>query len=618
MCGIAGYINFDNNKPAELSVIKSMTDSLFHRGPDEEGIYLNKNLALGHRRLSIIDLVDGKQPMRDDTNNIIVFNGEIYNYVELREELINHGYHFQTNSDTEVVLKSYHKWGVDCLNKFNGMWAFALWDDKEGVLFISRDRIGEKPMFYGINSNSFVFASEIKALFSFGFKKEIRSELLELYLSLTNIPAPNTFFKGIYKLMPGHFAIIKNNQFKEYKFWGLPNIDEKNLLKNKSLIYSKFEEIFNDSVKLRMRSDVPFGAFLSGGLDSASIVSSMAKKSNYPIKTFTIGFPEKEFNESDLAQLVASKFKTDHVLHIINQADISSFLKSMVYHFDEPFGDSSCIPTYFVSKLASKEVKMVLTGDGGDEVLSGYTSYQGIKLTQMLNNVPSVLTDSAYFISNYLSKHLNGKARYKINKINKAIKTSKLPFNERVASKISSIDQFEIKSLLRGITNQYSLNDYIDDIMKSCNYNDEFYKLMYFNFNHDLPNDYLVKVDRMSMANSIETRLPFLDHNLIEFMCNVHKDIKMEGIERKSILRNSIGKSLPIELLSAPKKGFGIPLREWFRKNDYNDQLELNTRNISDLLNKNVISKIIDENRKGQKDRGNVIWTMMMLNETLK
>nr|MBA3705093.1 asparagine synthase (glutamine-hydrolyzing) [Bacteroidota bacterium] len=371
MCGIAGYIHFNRDKNANKEVLKRMTDVIAYRGPDGEGFYIDKNVALGHRRLSIIDLNTGDQPMiSDDGTKVIVFNGEIYNYIEIRDQLKKFGYTFKTNSDTEVILNAFDKWGYDCQNMFNGMWAFAIWDTKKEELFLSRDRIGEKPLHYCISDNNLIFGSEIKSIFSFGVIREIRPELIELYLSLTNIPAPNTFYKNIYKLMPGHFLIIKDGGLKEYKYWDLPQLDELNMLTNKKEIYNTFQDLFNDAIKIRMRSDVPFGAFLSGGLDSSSIVAQMSKLSSIPVKTFTIGFSHKEFDESKLAEEVALKFKTEHYLDTVAAENFEAYLKHAVVHFDEPFGDSSAIPTNIVSAFASKKVKMVLTGDGGDEVLS--------------------------------------------------------------------------------------------------------------------------------------------------------------------------------------------------------------------------------------------------------
>ena len=375
MCGIAGIFHFDPSRSVNESVLKKMTTTLSHRGPDGEGFYCKNNIGLGHRRLAIIDLTTGDQPIFNEDKSIaIIFNGEIYNYVELRDELRKLGCSFRTNSDTEVIIRAYETWGTDCQNKLNGMWAFALWDEKKNQLFISRDRIGEKPLYYSTHDNTFVFGSEIKSVLAYGCPRIPNLELTELYLTLGYVPAPYTFYKNISKLQAGHYLIVSQNSVQEKKYWDMPEIDEDNMISDKKQVYEQFENLLRDSVRIRMRSDVPYGAFLSGGLDSAGIVALMSEISKEPVRTFTIGFKEKMFDERKLAAEVAQKFKTDHHEYMIEHAAFDNALKNVMYHFDEPFGDSSALPTGQVSKIAVQKVKMVLTGDGGDEVLSGYNS----------------------------------------------------------------------------------------------------------------------------------------------------------------------------------------------------------------------------------------------------
>ena len=389
MCGIAGFLNFESGKMPDKSVIKSMTDAISYRGPDGFGYYINETLALGHRRLSIIDLSTGNQPMfSDDGTIVLVFNGEIYNYIELREELIKLGYHFKTTSDTEVIITAYQHWGTDCQTKFNGMWSFALWDDNKKQLLLSRDRIGEKPMHYAVYENSIIFGSEIKSILAYGVPKTPNLELTEIYLSLSFIPAPYTFYKNIHKLKAGHYLIISGNTVHEKKYWDLPEIDEHKMLTDTQEIYQNFENLFTDSLKIRMRSDAPYGAFLSGGLDSSSIVALMSENSSYPVQTFTIGFKQKDFDERELAKLVADKFGTNHHEYLVEPSSFDEALLKIIHHYDEPFGDSSAIPTGHVSKFAASKVKMVLTGDGGDELLSGYTTYQGEKFSEQFQKLP--------------------------------------------------------------------------------------------------------------------------------------------------------------------------------------------------------------------------------------
>lgn len=614
MCGIAGYLNFNTHLKAEIHVVKKMTDVMRHRGPDGEGSYVKNNLALGHRRLSIIDLTTGDQPMFNNEKSIvIVFNGEIYNYLELRNELIKHGYKFHTNSDTEVIIHAYEHWGFECQNRFNGMWAFALWDDRKKHLFISRDRIGEKPLFYYMNTLTIAFASEIKGILAFDqVKKEINWEVLELYLTLGYVPAPHTFYKNIFKLLPGHYIVIKDRSIKQIQYWDLPEINEDSMRINKSEIYEEFVNLLNHSVKIRMRSDVPFGAFLSGGLDSSSVVSIMSQISQFAIQTFTVGFQDKIFDERSLAKLVAEKYNCLHRDSLFEPDSIEKSIGEALYFFDEPFGDSSSVPTFQVSKLASQNVKMVLTGDGGDETLSGYSIYQGEKFASFYKRAPKSLKYLTYNVllnAKYLaSKNIN----YDINRILNIFDSSNLNFYERVNSKISWIEPNLVKSLLQNHKGLIPIEDYLNDFRIKCKYKDNFYKLSYYNFKLSLPDDILTKVDRMSMANSLETRIPFLDYRVIEMMIHVHKNVKMQGFENKSILRRTIGKDLPNKLLQTKKKGFVAPSRNWF-----NNTQQLN--NLYDLNNKTLklypstLKKIFDDNLLQKKDCGNFIWMVALL-----
>jgi asparagine synthase (glutamine-hydrolysing) len=616
MCGIAGFLHFDQQKFAEPAVIKKMTDTISYRGPDGEGFFVDNNIALGHRRLAIIDLNTGHQPMfNEDKTLAMVFNGEIYNYIELREELIQAGHRFTTTSDSEVIIKAYQEWGTGCQNKFNGMWAFAIWDFKKQQLFLSRDRIGEKPLHYSIFNNTLVFASEIKSLFAYGIPDEPNLELLEIYLTLSYIPAPFTFYKHIKKLKPGHCLLVSVNQIREEKYWDLPEIDEDRMHTDKRKVYENFEFLFQDSVKLRMRSDVPYGAFLSGGLDSSSIVALMSEISSFPVETFTIGFKEKAYDERDLAALVAKQFNTHHHEYIVEPESFDESLKKIAFHYDEPFGDSSAIPTGYVSKFAASKVKMVLTGDGGDEVLSGYTIYQGEKFAAHYQKFPRLMRNGIPWLLQHASKPFKGSLRYKLNRALDVTASSNLDFQSRYISKAASTD-FDTILSLNSTSKSYPVQDFLNDFMKECTYKDPFYQLMFLNFKLSLPDDMLMKVDRMSMAYSLETRTPFLDFRLIEYMAHVHKNIKMENFERKTILRNTIGKKLPSQLLNAPKKGFRIPLREWFKEENFSKKLHELQESLP-YLNKQVIKEITTSNVKGEKDLGNFIWTLFILNQQL-
>lgn len=618
MCGIAGIYHFEPGRPIDMGRLKSMTDVIEYRGPDGEGFHESNNVGLGHRRLSIIDLSTGDQPMyNDDRSIVLVLNGEIYNYIELRTELSSLGHKFRTSSDTEVVIRAYEEWGTDCQSRLNGMWAFALWDENKNQLFISRDRIGEKPLHYAEWDNSLVFGSEIKSILDYGVPREHQLELVELYSVFKSIPAPYTFFKRIKKLMPGHYLLVTPEGVKEKKYWDLPVIDENNLIKDSSKVYQRFSELFEDSIRIRMRCDVPFGAFLSGGLDSASIVALMAGYSKFPINTFTIGYEDNDFDESNLADLVANKFGTQHQLGTVESGEFGANLDRIVHHYDEPFGDSSAIPTGQVSRFAAQHVKMVLTGDGGDEVLSGYSSYQGVKFAQKYQGLPRPIQVGVPKLLGTASNIFQGALRYKLNRYGNLLSSSSNEYKTRLLYKRAKPELAVVKSLINPEINTWKVEDYLAEFMASCPYKDDFYKEMYFNFKFDLPNDYLVKVDRMSMAASLETRLPFLDHRLIEFMAGVDKSVKMQGWERKSVLRKTIGKRLPQELLKASKKGFRVPVREWFKQADLQNQLN-NIGKSNPILNQKVLSALVSENASGKSDNGNLIWSLAVLDGVLK
>jgi asparagine synthase (glutamine-hydrolysing) len=617
MCGVTGYINFNKEHPAVFSRVKKMTDALSHRGPDGEGFYLKDNIALGHRRLKIIDLVTGDQPMfNDDQSIIIIFNGEIYNYIEIKNELKASGIKFKTKSDTEVILKAYEYYGLSCLNKFNGAWSIAIWDQSNNHLFLSRDRMGEKPLYYYNNDDYFVFGSEIKSLLAFGIEKIPNLEFTELYLSLISIPAPFTYYKDIYQLEPAHYLLVKDGKINKFSYWNLPEIDENNMISDKKIIYERFEYYLRDSVNIRMRSDVAYGAFLSGGLDSSSVVAIMAENSLKPIETFTMGFKNHFYDESLLANLVAKKFQTNHHLGTLLQDRFDQALEMVLQYYDEPFGDSSAIPTGYISKYANEYVKMVLTGDGGDEVLSGYVAYQGLKLTGIYNSLPNFLRKSIPDILSLIESPLKGPLRFKVEKYRSAALIADLDFNTRMIRKIPTTNLKTIKELFPESYKRISIEDYFSQVMSQCTYKDDFYKLMFFNLMHSLPNDMLTKVDRMSMAHSLEARVPFIDYRLIEFMVHVNKNIKMQGFERKSILRNTIGKHLPKQLLQASKKGFGIPLLDWFNDSSFNVKLD-SLINTDMGFNTKPIQNIIEDNRSGRKDHGNFIWMLFLLKKWL-
>jgi len=590
-----------------------MTRALSHRGPDGEGYYEKGNIGLGHRRLAIIDLATGHQPMYSRDGDVaVVFNGEIYNYVELKQELMNLGHDFVTTSDTEVIIAAYQQWGVDCQRKFNGMWGLALWDSSRRQLLLSRDRMGEKPLHYSLKDGTLIFGSEIKSLLAYRSDYEPATEFLQLYLSLGYVPAPYTLFKDISRLLPGHYLIAKDGRVEDHKYWDLPAINESDMRKDSDRICRELEECFLDSVRLRMRSDVPFGAFLSGGLDSASVVAAMSAQSSLPVETFTIGFAERGFDERHLAKEVAEHFRTNHHEKLAAPEMFDESLEKVLRHFDEPFGDASAIPVGLVSGVARKQVTMVLTGDGGDEVLSGYTSYVTEKITDRYRALPVALRRAVGLSTRLSASFARGRVRYRLNGGERFLKLAECSFNERAIAKMSTLGPESIRNLIPASVPQFNFADFFYDVLAKSPFSDPFYQQMYFHLKVSLPDDMLAKVDRMSMSHSLETRVPFLNHRIVELTYQVHKDVKMPGLRRKDLLRRTIGRRLPPSLLRAPKMPFSVPMREWFKQSDFKARLRiLQTEDFG--LNSAVIGDIVDANGSGQKDYGDFIWRLFVL-----
>jgi asparagine synthase (glutamine-hydrolysing) len=621
MCGIAGYLHFDPARPASKERIQRMTDLVAHRGPDGQGIWIDGPLAFGHRRLAIIDLSTGDQPMSStDGRAVIVYNGEIYNYLELRSELEKLGHAFRTHSDTEVILEAYLEWGDDCVSRFNGMWAFALWDTGRKRLFCSRDRAGEKPLFYTVNEDSFVFGSEIKTLFAYGLPKRPDLSTLDAYLAFTYIPAPHTFYRDVKKLPPGCSLAVEAGRVHVHAYWDLPHPSTAEERLDEDRICEEFESLFDDSVRLRMRSDVPVGAFLSGGLDSSSVVSAMSKATPRSVETFTIGFQEPEFDERHLARLVADRFRTEHHERVVEKGAAEELIKKIAWHYDEPFGDSSSLPTMIVSRMARERVTVALTGDGGDEVLSGYTIHQGEKLSRGYSALPLPLRrDLIPRVLSAVETLAPGPHRAKVQRIERVLSAANLPFIERLERKQSGLSPEDRASLLVRRPDTKPAREWILDALKPVDGGDEFARLNYWLIKISLADDMLCKVDRASMASALETRVPFLDHRLIELLCRVSMSVKLKGFTRKHVLRKTIGRRLPRSLLHQTKKGFGIPLRVWLR-GETDGFLAARARRSAEagLIDERTLETRIEEHQRGQRDASVILWTTAMLSYAIE
>jgi asparagine synthase (glutamine-hydrolysing) len=466
-----------------------------------------------------------------------------------------------------------------------------------------------------MDDQRFIFGSEIKSIFAAGIRPTLNTELLDIYLTFGYVPGSRSFFKNIERLQPGHFMTIIDGRVKVSKYWDLPAIEERAMLTDASSIFEQFEFLLGDAVRIRMRSDVPFGAFLSGGLDSASIVALMSDNSPLPPETFTIGFDDPDFDERRLAADVAKKFATKHHEYVVEPDSFEEALERVTFHYDEPFGDSSAIPTGYVSQAAARDVKMVLTGDGGDEVLSGYSAYQVEKFVGRYQAIPSSLRGIAHQLIRLVANVSRGRNRYEFNRYQRLLETSEYPFEKRILSKAAWLEDTVRERLLANYS-VYPASEFLRDFMKGCPFHDPFYRLMYYNLKLTLPDGMLTKVDRMSMAFSLEARIPFLDYRLVELMVQVHKNVKLKGVERKSVLRNTVAKRLPQSLLTASKRGFVVPLREWF-KDERVASMFRSIAGVNSGLPKDVLNDIYADNQTGQKDYGNVIWMLFLLEKTM-
>lgn len=622
MCGINGIIDFTGNINYDNlnKLIRKMNDSIVHRGPDDEGVFISKNIALGMRRLSIIDLERGKQPIfNEDGSLLIVMNGEIYNYKKLREQLLSKGHKFKTNSDTEVVLHLFEEYNIESFNKINGMFAFAIYDTKNKKLFLVRDRAGEKPLYYYKDDNYFIFSSEMKGLLTTNLiKKEIDKKALNQYLQLTYIPAPYSIIEGVKKIMPGSYLVVENaGEIKSNIYWDI-DFNRIKYIDDYDKCKKDLKDIFFNVVEETLVSDVPVGTFLSGGIDSSIITGIASKISSKKIDAFTIGFKEKEFDESERAKFSVEKYKLNHHLIYLKIDDFFNEVDNILNNIDEPFADSSFIPTYIVSKYASKYVKVVLTGDGGDEIFGGYNKYLIRYYTEKYKKIPEILKKSFRKIIYTIPDN-----KYLTHKIRKVIENSDYDlFTQR---KNLMCLGFKDNEILKLLNENYYIQDSLEIIDKYYNkfqnITDEQNQTFYTDFKIVLEGDMLTKVDRASMLNSLETRVPMLHKDIVEFSTRIPVKYKINGKNRKIILKDTFRDLIPEKLLRASKKGFAVPIGNWFRKelrHDLPNELNENEIKRTGIFNYEYIEEIINQHLSFKHDRSSELWTLLVLQKWLK
>ena len=607
MCGLLGIVDY--KKSINTNLFNEMLNSLKHRGPDDEGIEIfsldSCSIFLGHRRLSIIDISsNGHQPMLYE-HLAIIYNGEVYNFKDIRQDLISEGYSFDSNSDTEVILKSYHFWGIDCVERFRGMFAFAIYDSKQQEIIIFRDRAGVKPLYYSLTDNALIFSSELRPLLNYpDFNKEIDFEAVSSYLQFGYIHAPKTIFKTVQKLIPGHYLKydIKSKVLVKNCYWNINDFYENQVARED--ITEKLEATIIEAFNLRMIADVPVGVFLSGGIDSSLVAAIVQKYSKMPINTFTIGFEDKKYDESNYAKEIAKYLGTNHTELICNKEDALAIIMKLPKIFDEPFADSSAIPTVLVSELAKKQVSVVLSGDGGDELFCGYPSYVLMeKRFERLSKVPFRKTLKT--ISNtittpvFIQNRFNGKLYNRFIKVKNMLDHDDIVNTFKVANSVFSKD--EIKRLIRA---DYFFSKDIPATTSNLE------KMMISDFKGYLPDDLMVKIDRSTMSASLEGREPLLDHKIIEFAASLPVSYK----KNKEILKSILGHYIPEELFLRKKQGFGIPINDWLREDlkylldQYLGESLIRKYNIFDY---DYISKLLEAFYVGKND-DNKVWVLLM------
>ena len=592
MCGFVGYINKEKDKKDN---IKKMADLIAHRGPDSEGYYTDENIALGFRRLSIIDLNNGSQPIyNEDKSKVIIFNGEIYNFEPLRKDLIKKGHTFTTKTDTEVILHGYEEYGEKILDKLRGMFAFVIYDKNTKELFAARDFYGIKPLYYAKMGNTFIFGSEIKSfLIHPHFKKELNYKMLEYYLTFQYSPGNETFFKNVYKLMPGHYLKYKNGKLEIKKYY------EIKFKQDKSKTYDEWKqgikERLADSIKAHKISDVEVGSFLSSGVDSSYIAACSDVD-----KTFTVGFNNEKYSEINYAKDLSEKINTQNISKIITKEEYFKNLPNIIYYMDEPVADPSAIALYFVTQIASENVKVSLSGEGSDEIFGGYNIYQ------------EPLTDAWYYKIPYPIRFAIGKVASIFphkRGINFLIRRG-LKLEDRFIGNAFIFNNKEVKKILRNKRKTKGFQDLTKPYYDKVAGKDDITKMQYIDFNFWLVGDILTKADKMSMANSLEVRVPFLDRPLIDYATSLPTEYKVDKNTTKKIFRDIASEVLEDKVSTKKKLGFPVPIRVWLKEDETYESVRKVFMQDNKFFNQKAILKILDDHKKGKSDNSRKIWTI--------
>ncbi len=606
MCGIAGVMNF-SGEPVNEFLLKAMGDALAHRGPDGDGFFIRQHVGLAHRRLSIIDLKTGQQPMYDDDGkSCIVYNGETYNFGEVREELIKLGWNFRTQSDTEVILKAYLQWGASCLDRFRGMFALAIWDERTKSLFLARDRVGIKPIYYYADQNKFLFGSEIKAILQDkSIDRTIDYSAMREYLQYGYVPSPSSIYNRIKKLPPAHWLHITfdgdKHNMKNKCYWDIQFGQYTDGAHNDTVWIDKIESVVSDSVRMHMISDVPVGSFLSGGIDS-TIVSHFMAKHVGAINTFTISMNESKFDESAYARQVSAIIQSRHVEKSVQATDLNTILSNLVYAYDEPFADSSAVPTYQIAKIIRSHVTVALSGDGGDEVFGGYKRYE--QLLEWSQSNSWLNKDWLSKIATFWPQSILGKNYLRFHSQSDMTRYYGM-INIFHSAQIADMMKFPVEHRERLFDSYMNSSDALLNKMQNID------------MHTYLPENGLTKVDRASMAHSIEVRVPLLDHKVIELAAQMPVSMRMRKSEKKYVLKKILEPQFPKELIYRNKRGFSLPMRDWFKSNP--DLTRMIHREIMDCelikehMNLHFIETMITTHLNSSKNHASRIWSLWFL-----
>lgn len=613
MCGICGIFDFTGDL-IDREIVRRMSSVITHRGPDGEGEFFDQEVGLSHRRLSIIDVDGGTQPIENEDGSIqVVFNGEIYNFIELRLELLKLGHQFRTRSDTEVIVHAYEQWGIDCVKRFNGMFAFALWDTRKRELFLARDHMGIKPLYYISIGNQFLFASEIKSILQYAdCPREVDLNALGELFTFRYVPSPKTLFKGVMKLPPAHYLLVSKLGIQIDRFWNSLPCEPKKI--KEAELLEEYQNLLEDAVKLQLRSDVPLGLFLSSGVDSGMLLAIMSKYTNKPVQTFTIGFEGGEkTNEIEDAKHLAQMFGADHYYQTLGPDDYIKYYERYMWDLEEPVGNETAAAFYFVAKLTSQHVKVALTGQGADEPWAGYDRYKGVKLSNLYSRLPDLVTNNLATLIMMLPGRME--------RLKRGVISLREPDVLTRFAKIYSFFSAEMKEqLYTGALKQsfeedhYSTRYALNRLQNDVKHLDPLTQMLYIDARANLPDDLLMVGDKTSMANSLESRVPFLDYRLVEFIERLPPSLKLNGFNGKYLHKKAAQKWLPNNIIYRKKKGFDNPIEHWFRsgmKSYVEDCLLSSDSATARYFNQDYIRRILKLDSEGKEQYRRQIYLLV-------